>query len=204
MPSINYLIAALCLQATFNLQAQNLSLPIDTTSLSSEQKPTFSANKNIAFEAVVKSIDRDKRLATLVFKDGSTKTLKAIDTNYNLDNINPGDFVSGHYALLLDVELIAEEDLPLYTGETTANTVTDVQRSTNPEHPVLKKISRQTQLRQVVAINLQTRQFKLKDVDGKVQEYQAKTAEHLSKAQINDWVLITKTEAVAVSVEKID
>ena len=54
----------------------------------------------------------------------------------------------------------------------------------------------------VEEINLENNTFKLKGPSGEVQEYVARDPENLKKAEVGDLVVITYTEAVAISVEK--
>jgi len=54
----------------------------------------------------------------------------------------------------------------------------------------------------VEEINLEANTFKLKGPEGNVQEYTARDPENLKKAAVGDIVVITQTEAIALSVEK--
>ena len=54
----------------------------------------------------------------------------------------------------------------------------------------------------VEEINLENNTFKLKGPSGEINEYVAQDPENLKKAEVGDLVVITYTEAVAISVEK--
>ena len=54
----------------------------------------------------------------------------------------------------------------------------------------------------VEEINLEANTFKLKGPEGNIQEYTARDPENLKKAAVGDIVVITQTEAIALSVEK--
>jgi pyruvate/2-oxoacid:ferredoxin oxidoreductase alpha subunit len=53
----------------------------------------------------------------------------------------------------------------------------------------------------VEEINLERNTFKLKGPDGKVNEYVARNPQNLKLAAVGDLVVITVTEAVAITVE---
>jgi len=54
----------------------------------------------------------------------------------------------------------------------------------------------------VVEINLETNTFKLAGPDGVVEEFVARNPDNLRRAEVGDLVVITTTEAVAVTVER--
>ena len=54
----------------------------------------------------------------------------------------------------------------------------------------------------VEEINLEDNTFKLKGPSGEITEYVAQDPENLKKAAVGDLVVITYTEAIAISVEK--
>ena len=51
-------------------------------------------------------------------------------------------------------------------------------------------------------INLETNSFKLREADGRINEYAARDPENLKRVVVGDLVIITYTEAVAISVEE--
>ena len=54
----------------------------------------------------------------------------------------------------------------------------------------------------VEEINIEANTFKLKGPSGEIKEYEARNPENLKKAEVGDLVVITYTEAVAITVEK--
>ena len=54
----------------------------------------------------------------------------------------------------------------------------------------------------VEEINIEANTFKLKGPSGEVNEYVARNPENLKKAAVGDLVVITYTQAIALSVEK--
>jgi hypothetical protein len=54
----------------------------------------------------------------------------------------------------------------------------------------------------VEEINIEANTFKLKGPAGEIREYEARDPENLKKAEVGDLVVITYSEAIALSVEK--
>ncbi len=54
----------------------------------------------------------------------------------------------------------------------------------------------------VEEINLEMNTFKLKGPDGEVEEFVARNPENLKRAAVGDLVVITVTEAIALTVEE--
>ena len=54
----------------------------------------------------------------------------------------------------------------------------------------------------VEEINLEKNTFKLKEVDGTINEYAARNPDNLRRAKVGDLVVITVSTAVAIAVEK--
>ena len=54
----------------------------------------------------------------------------------------------------------------------------------------------------VEEINLEANTFKLKGPDGEVNEYTARNPENLKRSAVGDLVVITVTEAIAITVEE--
>ena len=54
----------------------------------------------------------------------------------------------------------------------------------------------------VEEINIEANTFKLKGPAGEIREYEARDPENLKKADVGDLVVITYSEAIAISVEK--
>jgi len=54
----------------------------------------------------------------------------------------------------------------------------------------------------VEEINIEANTFKLRGPSGAIKEYEAQNPENLKKAEVGDIVVITYTEAIALTVEK--
>jgi len=75
-------------------------------------------------------------------------------------------------------------------------------RSELGEMPGMAAVDSQVVTATVEEINLENNTFKLKYPSGEINEYVAQDPENLRKAEVGDMVVITYTEAIAISVEK--
>ena len=70
------------------------------------------------------------------------------------------------------------------------------------EMPGMVAVDSQIVTATVEEINLEANTFKLKGPDGTINEFTARDPENLKRAAVGDLVVITTTEAVAISVEE--
>lgn len=87
-------------------------------------------------------------------------------------------------------------------GPGDAGELTAAGRSEKGEMPAAAVINAQVVTATVEEINLENNTFKLKGPAGEVKEFVARNPENPKKAAVGDLVVITYTEAVAISVEK--
>jgi len=166
-------------------------------SASAADKPSLHASQTATMTAVVEAIDHDTREVTLKGPEGNTLTFIAGDDVRNLDQVNVGDTVMAQYEQSLDIEV-----LPNDGSEPGAGEMTVAQRAEKGEMPGAAVVNSQVVTATVEEINLENNTFKLKGPAGEVREYTARNPENLKKAEVGDMVVITYTEAVALSVEK--
>jgi len=136
-----------------------------------DEKPSFFASQSVKVTAVVEAIDHETRVVTLRRPQGDTVTFTASDEARNLDQVFVGDIVNAEY----------EEILSIRAGLTAFNA--------------------QSVTATVEEINLEANTFKLKGPDGTVTEYAARNPDNLRRSAVGDLVIITTSEAVAISVE---
>ena len=80
--------------------------------------------------------------------------------------------------------------------------VSAVARTKEGEMPGVAAMDATVVTATVEAINLEMNTFKLKGPDGTVNEYVARNPENLKRAAVGDLVVITVTEALAITVEE--
>ena len=115
----------------------------------------------------------------------------------NLDQVSVGDTVMAKYEQTLSIEVMANDG-----SEPGAGGMVAAGRSEKGEMPGMAIMDAEVITATVEEINIEANTFKLKGPDGEVNEYVARDPENLKRAEVGDLVVITYTEAVALSVEK--
>jgi len=160
-------------------------------------KPSIYTSQTVTVTAMVEAIDHETREVTLKGPEGNTVSFVASEEARNLDQVNVGDIVMADYEQSLSIEVFANDGRKAGAGEFAAE-----DRSEKGEMPAMTAVDTQVVTATVEEINIEANTFKLKGPDGKVTEYVARDPEDLKKAVVGDLVVITYTEAVALSVEK--
>lgn len=173
-----------------------------TPALSGEQapatdKPSLYSSQIMKMTAVVEAINHETREVTLRGPEGNTASFIASEEARNLDQVSVGDTVVAEYEQSISVEVFANDgSVPSAGGLVAAG------RSEKGEMPGVAAVDATVITATVEEINLENNTFKLKGPSGEVQEYTARNPENLKKAEVGDLVVITYTEAIALSVEK--
>jgi Cu/Ag efflux protein CusF len=189
MKNIKYIgVAALLLNAAVVFAAE--SDPV-------MDRPSFSASQSVTISAIVEAIDHDTRIVTVRKPDGDTLTFTASDDARNLDQVDVGDVLVAKYIESVSIEVLANDGMEAEMAEATA-----VARTKEGEMPGLAAMDAKVVTATVEEINVDNNTFKLKGPDGVVNEYVARNPENLKRAEVGDLVVITITEAVAITVEK--
>jgi len=147
--------------------------------------------------ANVEAINHKTREVTLRGPEGNTVSFVASEEARNLDQVSVGDTVKAEYEETLSIELFANDGIEPNAGQLTA-----AGRSEKGEMPAGAIVNAQVVTATVEEINLEKNTFKLKGPSGEVTEHVARNPENLKKAAEGGLVMITYTEAVAISVEK--
>jgi len=160
-------------------------------------KPSLYSSQTMKMTAVVEAINHETREVTLRGPEGNTSSFVASEEARNLDQVSVGDTVVAEYEQSLAIEVFANDgSVPSAGGLSAAG------RSEKGEMPGMAVVDATVITATVEEINLENNTFKLKGPSGEVQEYTARNPENLKKAAVGDLVVITYTEAVALSVEK--
>lgn len=159
-------------------------------------RPSMSTSQTIIVTAQVEAINHDTREVTLLGPEGKSVSFVASEDARNLGQVNVGDIVVAEYVQTMSIEVFANEGY-----EPNAGNLTVAGRSEEGEMPALTAIDAIVVTATLEEINLENNTFKLKGPTGVIQEYEAMDPKNLTKVLIGDLVVITYTEAVAVSVE---
>ena len=149
-------------------------------------KPSITTSQKMLVTATIEAINYETREVTLRTADGRVANIVASEEARNLKQAKVGDTVIAEYLQELSIEVFANDGTQPGAGELAV-----VGRSGEGEMPAT-----------VEEINIEANTFKLKGPSGMVKEYVARDPENLKKAEVGDLVVITYTEAVAISVEK--
>jgi hypothetical protein len=159
-------------------------------------RPSFSASQSMMVSAVVEAIDHETRVVTVRKPDGEEITFTASEEARNLDQVKVGDVLIAEYVESVSIDVMANDGLEADAAEITAMT-----RTEEGEMPGFAAMGTSVVVATVEEINVEMNTFKLKGPDGTVSEYVARNPDNLTRAVVGDLVIITVTEAVAISVE---
>jgi hypothetical protein len=151
----------------------------------------------VTLTAVVEAINHETREVTLRGPEGNTVSFVASEEARNLGQVSVGDIVMAEYEQSMSIEVFAGDGT-----EPSAGGLTVEGRSEKGAMPGLAAIDALVVTATVEEINLEANTFKLKGPKGEIKEYTARDPENLKKAAVGDLVVITHTEAIAISVEK--
>jgi len=189
MKTIKYLIAVAALLATTAVLAGAEEATLD--------RPSFAASQTMVVSAVVEAIDHETRVVTVRKADGEAITFTASEEARNLDQVSVGDVLIAEYLETVTIDVLANDGV-----EAEAATASALARTEEGEMPGVAAMDSTIVISTVEEINVEKNTFKLKGPDGVVEEFVARNPENLKRAMVGDLVVITVTEAVAITVEK--
>ena len=160
-------------------------------------KPSMHTSQTVILTAVVEAINHETREVTLRGPEGGTVSFVASEDARNLGQVKVGDIVMAEYVQSMSIEVFANDGTEPGAGELTV-----AGRSEEGAMPALTAIDALVVTATVEEINLEANTFKLRGPAGEIKEFEARDPENLKKAAVGDLVVITYTEAIAISVEK--
>ena len=160
-------------------------------------RPSFHASQSMMVNAVVEAINHETREVTLKRSDGEVFSFVASEEARNLPQVSVGDIVNAEYVESVSIEVVANEGYEPEAAEAAA-----IARTEEGEMPGFAAIDTQIATATVEEINIEANTFKLRGVDGTVNEYVARNPDNLKRAKVGDLVIMTVTNAVAITVEK--
>jgi hypothetical protein len=159
-------------------------------------KPSFSASQSMTVSAVVTAIDHDTRVVTVRKPDGEDLTFTASEEVRNLPQVQVGDVLVAEYVESVSIEVMPDDGMGTDAAEAVA-----MGRAEEGAMPGFAAMDSKIVIAKVEEINLELNTFKLKGPDGMVEEFVARNPDNLRRSEVGDLVVITTTEAVAISVE---
>jgi hypothetical protein len=147
--------------------------------------------------ASVVAIDLEKRIVTLKGEDGDVRDIKVGEEAVNLPQVKVGDLVTIKFYESIAVEVIQPGTFA-GTGEKTA--IVKAKPGEMPGGMVAKQV---TVTATITAIDKQKSTITLKGPEGNLTKVKVQDPTNLEKVKVGDELMITYTEALAISVEHV-
>jgi Cu/Ag efflux protein CusF len=158
-------------------------------------KPSGMKEKTVKMTATVQAIDLDKRVVTLKGQKGNIFDLKVGEEAKNLPQVKVGDLVTVQFYESLAFEVTKP-------GQAGGAGATAAVASAKPgEKPAGIAAGQVTVTATIEAIDAKKNRVTLKGPEGKTQEIKVKDPKNLVNVKVGDQVVLTYTEALAISVE---
>ncbi len=161
-----------------------------------QAKISIFSSQSEQITAVVEAINHETREVTLRGPEGNAIMFTVSEEARNLDQVKVGDIVFAEVIQSLQIDVFANDGM-----EPAAAEVAALGRTAEGDMPGAVAIDTLIITATVEEINIEANTFKLKGPDGVVNEFVARDPENLKKASVGDLVVITYTEAMAISVE---
>ena len=160
-------------------------------------KPSGMKEKTVKMTATVQAIDLDKRVVTLKGQKGNIFDLKVGEEAKNLPQVKVGDLVKVQFYESLAFEVTKP-------GQAGGAGATAAVASAKPgEKPAGIAAGQVTVTATIEAIDAKKNRVTLKGPEGKTQEIKVKDPKNLVNVKVGDQVVLTYTEALAISVEPV-
>ncbi len=160
------------------------------------EQPRVVKERTAVMTATVQAIDLKTRIVTLKGPKGEVRDIKVGEEAVNLPQVKVGDLVTVKYYESLAVEVIKPGTVA-GAGEKTA-----IVRAKPGEMPGGMAARQSTVTATVTAIDKKKGTISLKGPEGKTVIAKAEDPKNLDKVKVGDELMITYTEALAISVEK--
>lgn len=160
-----------------------------------EKLDVHRSNK-ISTTATVEAVDMAKRMVRMKTALGNSIVVQASNSVKNLNQVKVGDQVAVEYYESLAVRM-AEP------GEVKSESM-EIKLGSEPGAPPAGAVGRQSTITaKILAIDMQASTVTLKGPDGTIVTVDVRQPEHLQKVRVGDTIVITYTEALAMSIQKI-
>ena len=161
-------------------------------------KPSISTKQTVKLTAQVLAIDHEALQVTLQGPQGNVRTIQLDKEARRLNEVEVGDTVYAEYVQHLSIEVVAGDGARPGSGS-----MSTVKRAPDSEMPGAVTTETTLSMATVEEINLEDNTFKLNWGEDGIKAYSARDPENLKKAAVGDLVLVTYTEALALSVQEV-
>lgn len=160
--------------------------------------PSWKTATMVEESAIVTAIDQKTRMVTLKGPKGNEVTFKAGEEVRNLAQVKVGDEVKFAYYESVAVRVLKKDEAAPPASETAA-----VARAKPGEKPAGVAGVETTVVATIEAIDKKAKTATLKGENGKSVTVTPRDPKNLDKVKVGDRIVITYTEAIAISVEKV-
>lgn len=163
------------------------------------EPPSWKTATMVEESATVTAIDQKTRMVTLKGPKGNEVTFKAGPEVRNLAQVKTGDEVKFAYYESLAVRVLKKDEAAPAASEATA-----VARAKPGEKPGVVAGTETTVVATIEAIDKKAKTATLKGADGKSVTVTPRDPKRLDQVKVGDRIVLTYTEAIAISVEKVE
>jgi hypothetical protein len=163
------------------------------------EPPSWKTSSVAEKTATVEAIDQSTRMVTLKGPEGNSVTFKASDEVRNLAQVKVGDMVKFAYYESVAVRVLKTGEAFPAAGESAA-----MARAKPGEKPAGVAGTETSVNATITAIDKKAKTATLKGENGKSVTVTPLRPEKLDEVKVGDRLVITYTEAIAVSVEKAE
>ncbi len=188
-----FILTTLALMATFTALVQEAK-PAETKALSAERTIL------VTVTAKVEALDQAKREVTLKGPLGNVVTFVVDERVKRLSEVKVGDHVTADYYVSLAGELRAPTEEEKKTPLTILDAGARAPKDTSPAGGKLRAFK---VVATVIGLDLPTQSVTLQGPLGNAGSIRAESAENLKKLRLGDTIVVTYTEALAISLQKV-
>jgi hypothetical protein len=163
------------------------------------EPPSWKTSSLAEETATVEAVDQSTRMVTLKGPKGNSVTFKASDEVRNLPQVKVGDEVKFSYYESVAVRVLKKGEAFPASGESTA--MSRAKAGEKPGGVVGREVNVNAT---ITAIDKKAKTATLKGEDGKSVTVTPLRPEKLDEVKVGDRLVITYTEAIAISVEKAE
>lgn len=161
------------------------------------KKPYVKKERTVTATATVQAIDLEKRVVTLMGQEGNVFDVTVGKEARNLPQVKVGDEVTVKYYEALSAKVYKKGEAPQVEGSTEG-----LARTKPGEKPGGIAGRQMTVTATVEDIDMKKPTVTLKGSEGKLLTVKIKDRKNLENVKVGDEVVLTYTEALAISVEK--
>ena len=201
MQRLALVVLGLCLTSSVLAQEDEKKDKTDDKTEAAGAPAKREESMRASLTAKVTEIDREKRQVTLKGSEGKERTLKVDKTVERFDEIEVGDEVKAEYYASLAAEVreatAAEKSAPLAD-------ITLQGKADKDSAPAAGAINMTRAVTTVERLDPAKKEMTIKGPRGKSVDVAVKNPATFEKVKVGDTIVITFTEAVAISLEKQD